>query len=47
MGLKQLKVVYGGSKFGLLGKMAEAVLSNGGSITGIIPEFFTSMCILY
>ncbi len=43
LGQNQMKVVYGGSRYGLLGKMADAVLSNGGSITGIIPEFFTSM----
>lgn len=35
-------VVFGGSRFGLLGKMADAVVANGGCVTGIIPEFFTS-----
>ena len=40
---KQIRVVYGGSRFGLLGSMADAVVANGGGITGILPEFFTSM----
>ena len=40
---KKIKVVFGGSKFGLLGKLGDAVVNNGGKITGIIPEFFTSM----
>ena len=41
---KQVSVVYGGSRFGLMGKMADSLLQNGGKITGIIPEFFTSTC---
>ena len=43
---KKIKVVFGGSKFGLLGKLADSVLTNGGQITGIIPEFLTSMTFL-
>ncbi len=34
-------VVYGGSRFGIMGKMADAVLAKGGNLTGIIPKFFT------
>lgn len=34
-------VVYGGGDFGLMGKMAHAVLDSGGDLTGIIPKFFT------
>ncbi len=34
-------VVYGGGNFGLMGKMADGVLKNGGKLTGYIPKFFT------
>lgn len=39
---KNINVVYGGSKFGLLGAMGDAVIANCGKLTGIVPEFFTS-----
>jgi uncharacterized protein (TIGR00730 family) len=32
-------VVYGGGGIGLMGKVADAVLENGGTITGVIPSF--------
>jgi len=32
-------VVYGGGGIGLMGKLADAVLENGGTITGVIPSF--------
>lgn len=32
-------VVYGGGKVGLMGKLAEGVLSKGGKIIGVIPKF--------
>jgi uncharacterized protein (TIGR00730 family) len=32
-------LVYGGGGEGLMGEVANAVLSNGGEVTGIIPEF--------
>ena len=35
----KMDVVYGGGGIGLMGKLADAVLSNGGTITGIIPSF--------
>lgn len=31
-------LIYGGSTCGLMGKVAEGVLNNGGSVTGIIPK---------
>jgi uncharacterized protein (TIGR00730 family) len=34
-----MDVVYGGGGIGLMGKLADAVLENGGSITGVIPSF--------
>jgi len=35
-------LVYGGGSKGLMGIIAESVLSNGGQVTGIIPEFLQS-----
>jgi len=36
-----IRLVYGGGSTGLMGALAEAVLKNGGDVTGIIPEFLT------
>ena len=36
-----IRLVYGGGSAGLMGACAEAVLDNGGFVTGIIPEFLT------
>ena len=33
-----LRLVYGGSHLGLMGELAEAVLPQGGQVTGIVPE---------
>jgi len=34
-----MRLVYGGGSNGLMGAVAHAVIDNGGSVTGIIPEF--------
>jgi uncharacterized protein (TIGR00730 family) len=34
-----MEVIYGGGGIGLMGKLANAVLEKGGSITGVIPSF--------
>ncbi|HUG62932.1 MAG TPA: TIGR00730 family Rossman fold protein [Methylomirabilota bacterium] len=34
-----IRLVYGGGSIGLMGAVARAVLTNGGAVTGIIPEF--------
>ena len=34
------RVVYGGGDWGLMGAVAEAALSKGGAVLGVIPEFF-------
>lgn len=36
---KDIMAVYGGAKIGVMGKLAEGVLSEKGKIIGIIPEF--------
>jgi hypothetical protein len=34
-----MNVIYGGGGTGLMGVLADAVIGNGGSITGVIPSF--------
>ncbi|WP_138512166.1 LOG family protein [Maricaulis alexandrii] len=34
-----VKLVYGGGQVGLMGTLADAVLSAGGKVEGVIPEF--------
>lgn len=35
----KIDIVYGGGGIGLMGRLADAVLENGGRITGVIPSF--------
>lgn len=35
----KIKLVYGGAKIGIMGKVAAGVLNNGGEAIGVIPEF--------
>lgn len=35
----EMNVIYGGGGIGLMGALADAVIENGGSITGVIPSF--------
>jgi uncharacterized protein (TIGR00730 family) len=35
----KMNVVFGGGGIGLMGRLADAVLENGGRITGVIPSF--------
>jgi len=37
-----IRLVYGGGSIGLMGAVASSVIENGGSATGIIPEFLTA-----
>ena len=37
-------LVYGGSKIGLMGILADAVLESGGRVTGVEPCFFIDQC---
>ena len=36
---EQIEVIFGGGGIGLMGILADAVLKEGGRITGVIPEF--------
>ena len=35
----QIELIYGAGKVGLMGTMADAVLEQGGKVTGVIPTF--------
>lgn len=35
---KDFELVYGGSKIGLMGRVADAVLAAGGKVTGVMPQ---------
>ncbi len=39
---RNIRVVYGGAKIGLMGKVAEGALNNGGEVYGVIPGFLRS-----
>lgn len=36
---EDVTLIYGAAKIGIMGHIAEAVLSNGGKVIGVIPEF--------
>lgn len=37
--MSKINVIYGGGGIGLMGVLADAVIENGGLITGVIPSF--------
>lgn len=39
MAASAIRLIYGGGNIGLMGTLARSVLSHGGEVTGIIPEF--------
>jgi hypothetical protein len=39
LAVEGIDVVFGGGGIGLMGKLADAVLENGGRITGVLPAF--------
>lgn len=43
MGARGIGVVYGAGGVGLMGVLADAVLENGGEITGVIPDKLMDM----
>ncbi len=40
-------LIYGGSKAGLMGELAESVLLAGGEVTGVEPQFFIDAGFVY
>jgi uncharacterized protein (TIGR00730 family) len=39
---RQIGLIYGGARIGLMGALADAVLAEGGNVTGVIPEALAS-----
>src|SRR5688572_4414548 len=39
---RKIEIIYGGAKVGLMGAVADAALSAGGKVTGVIPRFLRS-----
>ncbi len=35
---QNIELVYGGSSLGVMGRLADSVMENGGRVTGVIPE---------
>ncbi|MGA0560416.1 TIGR00730 family Rossman fold protein [Larkinella sp. VNQ87] len=40
---KNIRLIYGGGNLGLMGTVADAVLTNGGQVTGVIPNFLAAL----
>jgi uncharacterized protein (TIGR00730 family) len=38
-----IEVVYGGGAYGLMGKLADTIIENGGKIKGIMPKFMNEV----
>ena len=36
---QSIRLIYGGSRFGIMGEVANAVLKNSGEVTGVLPKF--------
>lgn len=43
IGRSGYRLIYGGSKNGLMGTLAESVLRSGGKVTGVEPQFFIDL----
>lgn len=44
---KNIEIIYGGAKVGLMGAVAEGALENNGRITGVIPYFLKAKEIVH
>ncbi|GAA4447489.1 TIGR00730 family Rossman fold protein [Ravibacter arvi] len=44
---RNVRVIYGGSTAGLMGKVADAALENGGSVVGVIPDFLSKLELMH
>jgi uncharacterized protein (TIGR00730 family) len=43
MAKENIEVVYGGGAYGLMGRLADVILENGGKIKGIMPKFMNEI----
>lgn len=39
MAINDIRLIYGGSKLGLMGQVAKGVMDHEGKVTGVIPDF--------
>ena len=44
---RDITIVYGGGRVGLMGTVADAALDAGGRVVGVIPDFLTSREVLH
>lgn len=44
---RNIRVIYGGAKVGLMGALADGVLQQGGEIVGVIPEFLKTTEVMH
>jgi len=42
LAVRNLTLVYGGGRVGLMGTIADAVLAHGGQVVGVIPDFLAN-----
>lgn len=40
---RNIKLIYGGGNMGLMGRVADGAMDNGGFVTGIIPNFLAKL----
>ncbi len=43
MAARNIRLIYGGGGYGLMGTVADTVLSHGGEVTGVIPNFLAEL----
>lgn len=43
LAFRNIRLIYGGGGFGLMGNVANAVLQNNGEVTGVIPNFLADL----
>ena len=43
MAVRNIRLIYGGGGYGLMGDVANAVLQHGGEVTGVIPNFLANL----
>ncbi len=43
MAERNIRLIYGGGGFGLMGNVADTVLTAGGEVTGVIPNFLAEL----
>lgn len=36
---RKIRIIYGGGKVGLMGRLADIALANGGEVVGVIPQY--------